>query len=256
MLLSLCRIANVPTNRPLSCTDLQAFEETFKLRIAVIAASLGNKFIRVPDNTHEDWPLIYLYLVNHKRVSHFHSIVNITGFFSASYFCERCLKPYNTSLDHSCESTCLTCKGTSCYETETTKTCDSCNMVCRSIECFERHLIKKTAKKGKGNDVALSQCDIYWRCPNCKAVVNRAKRSEQDHDCAEWLCNCCKFWVTGKYRCYLFPEEAKKPCSKFIFFDFEATQDTTAQCTKGYSPKKCCKVPCDECIKCQRCSNT
>lgn len=56
MLLSLCRIANVPTNRPLSCTDLQAFEETFKLRITVIAASLGNKFIRVPDNTHEDWP--------------------------------------------------------------------------------------------------------------------------------------------------------------------------------------------------------
>lgn len=32
----------------------------------------------------------------------------------------------------------------------------------------------------------------------------------------------------------MFPEEAKKPSSKSLFFDFEATQDTTAQCTEGY----------------------
>jgi len=67
-------------NRPGSLNDLPAFEKTLRVRIAVIAASLDNTFIRVPANNHEDWPLFYLYLMDHEGVSHFHAIVNITGF--------------------------------------------------------------------------------------------------------------------------------------------------------------------------------
>lgn len=45
----LCQRAGVPTDRPGSLNDLPAFEEAFHIRIAVVAASLGNKFVRVPD---------------------------------------------------------------------------------------------------------------------------------------------------------------------------------------------------------------
>ena len=62
----LCQKANVPTKRPGCLDDLPAFEEALHVQIAVIAASLGNKFIRVPTNDHEDWPIIYLYLVDHE----------------------------------------------------------------------------------------------------------------------------------------------------------------------------------------------
>ena len=60
-------------------------------------------------------------------------------------------------------------------------------------------------------------------------------------------------WVTGNHRCDLFLEEPKKQLQKFIFFDFEATQDTIAQCTDCYNPKNCCSTPCQDCHKCQRC---
>ena len=252
----LCQTAGVPTDRPGSLNDIQAFEDTLKVRIAVVAASLGNKFIRVPDNEHEDWPLLYLYLVDHEGVSHFHSIVNIAGFFSAIYFCERCFKQYNNKTEHRCETTCLTCKSQNCPETDTTMSCRSCHMVCRSVDCFERHLIEKTRKNGDKGDVTLSQCDEFWRCTTCKKVVNRFKRPTELHECTEWLCKCCTSWVTGDHRCYLFPEEPKKPVNKFIFFDFEATQDTIAQCAEGYAPKHCCQTPCKDCTKCQRCSKS
>ena len=76
----ICQKAGVPIDRPGSLNDLQAFEETLRVRIAVVAATLGNKFIRVPGNEREDWPLLYLYLIDHEGISHFHSITNITGF--------------------------------------------------------------------------------------------------------------------------------------------------------------------------------
>ena len=80
----ICQKAGIPVDRPGSLDDLPAFEQFFKIRVAVVAASLGNKFIRVPDNAHKDWPILYLYLVDHEGLSHFHAITNITGFFFGS----------------------------------------------------------------------------------------------------------------------------------------------------------------------------
>lgn len=240
----LCEKAGVPIDRPGSLKDLPSFEEVLHVRIAVLAVSLGNKFIRVPDNKHEDWPILYLYLVDHQCTSHFNSIVNIAGFFSAIYFCERCFKHYNQNTNHCCESKCLTCKSQKCPETDSTMCCRLCHMVCRSMDCFKRHLEKKT-KNTSDNGSVTSQCEQFWRCITCKKVINCLKRPIYLHKCTEWLCKCCKTWVIGNHQCYLFPEELKKPVKKFIFFDFEATQDTIASCKEGYVP--------DETSKCQRC---
>ena len=198
----------------------------------------------MPGNDREEWPLLYLYLVDHQGISHFHSITNITGFFSTHYFCDRCLKPYSTNTRHQCESKCLTCKTQGCLETDLVMSCLSCHMMCRSPECFQRHLEKKT-KQVDGKEITLSQCDQFWRCTTCKRVIDRSKRSADLHKCAEWLCKCCLTWVTGNHRCYLFPDEPKKPVKKFIYFDFEATQDSKAQCEYGFTP--------DDDGKCQNC---
>ena len=136
--LFLCRKANVPTNRPGCLNKLPAFE-ALHVRIAVIAASVGNKFIQVPTNNHEDWPLLYLYLVDHWDASRFHVITNIIGFFSANYFCDRCFKQVDHLKEHRCESVCLTCKNPVCPETDDMMSCRSCLMVCRSKECFDRY---------------------------------------------------------------------------------------------------------------------
>ena len=256
--LLLCRAAGVPDDKPGSLNDLPKFEEALRIRIAVVAASLGNKFVRIPDNEHEDWPLIYLYLVDTEGVSHFHAIVSIVGFFSARYFCERCFKQYDHNTEHRCATTCLTCKSSDCPETDAPMSCRECHMVCRSLACFERHVTPTTAKNGE--EVKKSQCEKYWRCTTCKKVVNREERSETKHQCSEWLCKCCRSWVTGNHRCFLFPEEPKEPVQKFIFFDFEATQDQLAQCSDGYAPARCPDCPedkpCAQCRRCRHCSKT
>ena len=52
----------------------------------------------------------------------------------------------------------------------------------------------------------------------------------------EWLCESCKEWVTREHLCNLYASEPPSTESSYIIFDFEATQDTVAQCEKGYCP--------------------
>lgn len=186
--------------------------------------------------------------MDHERVSHFHAIVNIAGFFSAIYFCERCFKQYSTNSKHRCESKCLTCKSQNCPETDHLLSCRSCHMTCRSYDCFERHMMTTNRKDVNKGEIEISQCLEYWRCPTCKKVVNRFKRPVNLHNCDEWLCKSCKTWVTGNHKCYIFPEDPKKIVKKFIFFDFEATQDTIAQCAEGYLSEED-NIRCKNCFK-------
>lgn len=44
----------------------------------------------------------------------------------------------------------------------------------------------------------------------------------------------------------------KKSAKQIFFFDFEATQDTIAQCKQGYALKKCCRTPRRDRAKYQR----
>jgi len=127
---------------------------------------------------------------------------------------------------------------------------------CRSIECFERHLSEKSRKTDKG-EVTSPSATSSGDALRAKNVINRFKRPEELHDCGEWMCKCCKSWVQGEHKCFLIPEEPKKPVKKFIFFDFEATQDTIAECTEGYGPVcETCKddelTPGSKCYQCSR----
>jgi hypothetical protein len=141
---AISQLAGVPLDRPASLNDVEAFEEVLGVRVMVVSARLGNKFITSPSK--DERPCIYLYLVDD---DHFHAITSVTGFFSARYFCDQCLKHYDHRERHQCETSCIVCKTDTCPETENTVKCDNCNMTCRSDKCFKQHKTVPVHKKGK-----------------------------------------------------------------------------------------------------------
>ncbi|OOY87387.1 hypothetical protein, partial [Solemya velum gill symbiont] len=56
----LCRRAGLPVDRPASINDLPAFEQLLDIKILVVSARAGNKFLTSPDNSQR--PCVYLYL--------------------------------------------------------------------------------------------------------------------------------------------------------------------------------------------------
>ncbi|OOZ58164.1 hypothetical protein BOW44_13235, partial [Solemya velum gill symbiont] len=59
-----CRLAGVPLDRPSSLGDLPAFEDALGVRILVVSARLGNKFLTCAETDHPERPCVYLYLVD------------------------------------------------------------------------------------------------------------------------------------------------------------------------------------------------
>ena len=169
---ALSRLAGVPLDRPASLNDVEAFEEALDIRVMVVSARLGNKFITSPSNDQQ--LCIYLYLVDD---CHYHTISSVTGFFSAGYFCSSCLQHYINKDRHECEVTCIVCKTTDCPKTEAPVTCQKCHMTCRSQKCYQRH-----STKNKGQ----SKCKTWWKCRTCYKVINTTKREKEDHRCGEY----------------------------------------------------------------------
>ena len=151
----LCSLTNVPTDRPLGLNDITPFENL--LDVNVISSKQGNKFVKVGANT--DLPNLFVYLVESDNVQHYHGIASITGFFGQSYFCEMCMKAYNTKEHHSCESTCEVCGNQDCT-TKNPLSCRNCHRECRSPECYERHIRRKVTKKGNYRHNAKCCTDV------------------------------------------------------------------------------------------------
>ena len=247
---AISKLAGVPLDRPASLNDLEAFEEALGIRVMVVSARLGNKFITSPST--DERPCIYLYLVDD---SHFHSISSLCGLFSSRYVCTKCLKHYNNRQDHECEVTCIVCKTNNCLKTAEAVTCQKCNMTCRSQACYERRM----SKQGKH-----SECEKWWKCPTCYKVVNTTKREIKEHRCGEYRCTSCDKFVLRDHLCYLRSQPAKQDfIPKYIFADFECSQDESMECTDGYCPAE--KPDCTACLpgqscspysKCQRCKTS
>ena len=212
-------LADLPEDYPCSLSEINQFEEALDIRVLVVSARMGNKFIYIgKENPHRK--NVYVYLKEDRGVGHVNSITSLTGFFGQSYFCENCLKPYQNREQHNCERYCFICKTDKCYWVEAYP-CDDCHMTCRSGCCFDWH--KEVPEGGK------SQCALWWKCPTCKRVVNRKKRdtlnTEHPHVCGEYQCSMCQQNVTAGHLCYQRSLPPKKHIDKLIIFDFECRQD-------------------------------
>jgi len=140
MALTLCKEANLPTDKPLSIRDIDCFENLLDVNILVLSARLGNQFYRVGNNTKRKD--IYLYLTGDSDgTGHFDGIGSINGFFGYGYFCTSCLKPYKNKGRHSCIETCShQCK----VSDNEQGICSHCHRTCRSEACYKRHNTKDT----------------------------------------------------------------------------------------------------------------
>ncbi|XP_060579277.1 uncharacterized protein LOC132736198 [Ruditapes philippinarum] len=216
---AISQLAGIALDRPASLNDVMAFEEVLRVRVMVISARLGNKFITSPST--DERPCIYIYLMND---NHFHAITSITGFFCANYFCNRCLKHYDHKERHGCKTHCIICKSDGCVITETSVVCTNCNMSCRSPDCYKRHLKTPVHNKGKykGKPRGPSQCEKWWKCP------------KEEHQCGEYYCSSCQKFVFEDHLCYIRAMPAKEDFNpRFIFFYFECTQDQILECQEG-----------------------
>ena len=120
----------------------------------------------------QDKQLVLLYNGHHYDV-----ITKLLGFFATSYFCSRCLKPYNNEGQHTCDNNpdhCPACLQNHCSDYQEAKLqrqsasqrCDTCRRMFYGDTCFHQHQIKSiTGTKVGGTQVSV--CTQRRKCPKC-----------------------------------------------------------------------------------------
>ncbi|VDI57140.1 Hypothetical predicted protein [Mytilus galloprovincialis] len=257
MALTLCKEANLPTDKPLSIRDIHSFENLLDLNILVLSSKLGNKFYRVANNSQRK--NIYLYLTGDADGNgHYDAIGSINGYFGFGYFCSHCLTPYKNKGRHSCSETCDVCGSHQCKISNDQVTCSDCHRTCRSEACYKRHNSLKTIR---GHDCDKSMCERFYQCETCKKVLERNKRAPEQHRCGEWKCKNCFQYQLGDHLCYQRKSiwnSSKKEPRKYFFYDFETTQNEQMVCSEGHLLGEPCEKQCsttDRCKKCKMCTN-
>ena len=71
-----------------------------------------------------------------------------------------------------------------------------------------------------------SMYEQYWDYKDCGAAIKRTDRD--DHECGEMKCgNCSKtYMINEQYLCYMRSSAKDLNPDKFIFYDFECTQES------------------------------
>ena len=251
MALELRRKVGLPENIPVSIQQIGLYEDALDVQIIVISL---NKTILHHGRTNTR--KIFLYHEN----EHFHSIINISGFYGKNNYCKTCLIAYNHA-NHTCATSCTVCQSKKCEQKDQIK-CNECNMICRSQECFERHRHKRMNNPRQLETCEqtdnLSRCEKFWKCEECHVILNRKKREPTNHTCGEYLCSTCHQYVMSGHLCYQRYLAPKKHNGNFVFYDFECRQDAIAECAERYTrPPKCSDNDCkgNSCPKCNLCTN-
>lgn len=146
------------------------------------------------------------------------------------HFCYRCKKT-SFRKEHRCISHCSMCKSaTDHYQLWQEKKDSSlwvkCNVCTRKFytnDCYQAH---------------LPTCNVRWKCETCnKSFFSKTKPDgtlsswaqacdRKDHKCGEIYCNNCKQYTAAFHPCFMTATEPQQQCDKFLFADFEATQNT------------------------------
>ncbi len=198
------------------------FEEYLDCCITIVDSDCFNSVI-YPDINSKDYKpkLFNIYL--YKSGNHIDLINNtkVAGFFGKNYFCHNCKTTYGSKGKHKCNFKCNICCSTNCdcigikdfTKVGSWTNCCDCNRFFPSKTCFNNHITNKT-------------CDKVWKCNCCKKVLDRNKHPPEKHKCGDYECKSCGQVVGKDHKCYLFPKPIKPFSEKYIFFDFEATQNT------------------------------
>ena len=125
----------LPKDTPITLQQIRIYEQALDVQIIVI--SIEKTILYHGSESRENKVFLY------KDGDHFHSIVNIRGFYGKNNYCKTCLVAYNNG-NHNCSTTCVVCQSQKCPQVPNGSVkCTDCNMSCRSQECYERHKKKK-----------------------------------------------------------------------------------------------------------------
>ncbi|KAK6171965.1 hypothetical protein SNE40_018381 [Patella caerulea] len=207
-----------------------------------------------------------LHLYHH--ANHYDVITSMPAFFERNYFCEACQKGYDHPDRHECHAICQRCQqsGPPCLEDATRRDCDTCHRRFPNQMCYDRHL----QPRQPGTPTV---CQRWTKCLQCGKEwdILRRHRTLAEHVCGEYECSICKKWhQRGDRWCFI--QKLKSPIdltqpdrpqqlaklqgkdlTRFVFYDFECSQDTGEHLVNLCVLQCCCHFcmassnPCDYC---------
>ena len=238
--LELHRKANVPEG-PCGLKEVEAFQDVIpNYQICVVSKEQFNRIIYQGPPKSKGIYLLY-------SDQHYDLITSMSAYMNRGYWCHPCKQGYNSKENHLCEDTCKLCYSGGCKmgkDIKTWKHCQECNRYFKDMTCYDNH------KKNRYADQWKTVCKRYYRCKECNQFVNNQLHADlkKKHDCTESYCNVCKNFFPVDHKCYMKPASEKRiertTPLKYIFFDFECTQDG------GIHKPNLCVVQkvCEDCI--------
>ena len=222
--LDLHQAANVPLG-PCGMNEVKLFQNYLtNYQIIVVSGDHNNSIIyppQPPDTVEK--PIISLYFHN----NHFDVITTLPGFLNRSYFCHRCHKAYDHTVDHLCPTMCRSCRAFGCVLEGDGIVCNECDRLFKNQACYDHH---KEPINGGGRSV----CEVIRKCDKCGKVMDVRKIKDGGHDCGK-KCRTCGLILNQEdteHLCYIqqLEQEEESSYNHLLFFDFEATQEHGTHC--------------------------
>ncbi|KAH7709289.1 hypothetical protein AAVH_23439 [Aphelenchoides avenae] len=184
-------------------------------------------FLGAPEKYIYDLPIYY-----DEQRKHFHGIRTIHKFFSKSWYCIDCQRPYDNHHTHSykCVRKCNQCGTVGPFrpceaDGKQPVLCDGCGKVFDNTACYDRHVGTRCNRFKR-----CLQCGDYYDMQNIERFSESGK-----HECGYKFCLKCNVYHSKGRDCFISPlakPEMKE--ARFCFFDIESIQDKRSPNTKRF----------------------
>ena len=222
--LDLHQAANVHLG-PCGIDEVKLFQNYLSnYQIIVVSGDHNNSIIYPPQPPGTDEKsIISLYFHN----NHFDVITTLPGFLTKSYFCHRCHKCYDSTVDHLCPAMCRSCRAFGCVLEGDGIVCNECDRLFKNQTCYDHH---KEPINGGGRSV----CEVIRKCEKCGKAMDVRKIKDGGHICGK-KCRTCGLILNQEdteHLCYIqqLEQEEESSYNHLLFFDFEATQEHGTHC--------------------------
>ncbi len=222
---SLRESVGIAENKMGMIEDVPLYEDFLKVSIVVISCGIGNK--RVYNGSRRYDRKIFIYHTGQGEQGHFDTITKMNAMMCKQYYCNNCDKGFKSQTGHKCSEWCNICGRSNC-RSNGERICPDCNKVCRSEDCMQAHKLQKKITKGRHKGIIRpSLCEQFYQCPDCGLCMKRDSRDITTHECGEIKCKVCQEYHLDidQHQCYMRALASDKEPDKFIFYDFECTQE-------------------------------